>query len=378
MANVNDYLLWRGDLPFCKEYGFNEIDSLILARFSYLVFNKIKMKEEETIESISKKMRKLSNDEFLFNGDRDLIINLGNSIRYKDLIVTDYINNFDKSLEQQFGAITVHLFDNELYVSYIGTDSSINGWKEDFNMMFLEDVPCQILGKEYLENIANKYPQNNIRIGGHSKGGNVAIYSAISVNEKIQKRIIEVNNYDGPGFKKEVLKRANVKLIMPKIRTYIPQDSVVGRLLYHKEETSIVLSIEKGIMQHDIYSWQVLKDKLVYCEKSTNNSEIIDETITKWFEETTNEQRKIVVNTIFDLLYSTNNESFNEIGNDWSKSIPIIMKSYSNVSKEDKKMISLVIKKILKIYLKIVKDQEKQKILQQLIKFQMREVLRNN
>ena len=134
MANINDYIDWRGDLPINEIYKFNEIDSMILARFSYLIFDRIKMQEIETIESISNKMKKFRNEEFRFNGDKELITKLGISKRFKNLKVTDFVEKNEEVNEKQFGAITVHISEEELYVSYIGTDQTILGWKEDFTM----------------------------------------------------------------------------------------------------------------------------------------------------------------------------------------------------------------------------------------------------
>ena len=168
MANINDYLLWRGDLPISKKYKFNEIDSMILARFSYLIFDKINLEAKETIESISEKMKDFKNEEFLYNGDKELITNLGKSERFKSMTVTDYEKINDKETQKQFSGITIHISKLEMYVSYIGTDCTIYGWKEDFNMAFMENVPCQIAGKEYLEKVTKKYPLKKIRIGGHS------------------------------------------------------------------------------------------------------------------------------------------------------------------------------------------------------------------
>ena len=148
--NINKYLEWRGDIPFSAKYRFNEIDSMILARFSYLPFNKIELKDNDTIEEISNKMARLDENIFMYNGDKELIINLGKSDRFKSLIVTDFVNTNEIEIEKQFGAITIQLSNKELYVSYVGTDFSINGWKEDCNMAFMEAVPCQISGKEYL------------------------------------------------------------------------------------------------------------------------------------------------------------------------------------------------------------------------------------
>lgn len=358
MANINDYLLWRGDLVINKQFPFNELDSMVLARFSYLIFDKIKMKPKETIFSISEKMKDFDNDEFLYNGDKELITYLGQSDRFKNMYVTDFVQNNDKKAEKQFGAITIHISDREMYISYIGTDSTIFGWKEDFNMSFMDNVPCQILGKEYLNKISKKYYYKKIRIGGHSKGGNVAIYSAITVQKQVQNKIIKVYNYDGPGFNKKIINQYGNDKIISKIETYIPQDSVIGRLLNHKEKMTIVWSVEKGILQHDIFSWQVLKNDLIILEKNTEISEDIDKTISDWLEITTPEQRKIVIDTVFDLFYSTDSVSFGEMSRNISKNLPILLKKYGEIAKEDKDMITKMIKLIVSSYINIVREKE--------------------
>lgn len=361
MANINDYLLWRGDLPISKKHKFNEIDSMILARFSYLIFDKINLEAKETIESISEKMKDFKNEEFLYNGDKELITNLGKSERFKSMIVTDYEKINDKETQKQFSGITIHISKLEMYVSYIGTDCTIYGWKEDFNMAFMENVPCQIAGKEYLEKVTKKYPMKKIRIGGHSKGGNVAIYSAITVPEKIQNKIIKIYNYDGPGFNKSIIEKYGSDTIINKIETYIPQDSVIGRILNHKEKIIVVQSVEKGILQHDIYSWQVLKDDLIRLEKNTNISEVIDKTLTDWLETTTVEHRKIFIDVIFDLFYSTDADTFVEISKNLSSSVPKILKKYSEISPEEKKIIANMIKIIMSSYVNTIKGKETNK-----------------
>lgn len=358
MANINDYLLWRGDLLISKQFPFNELDSMALARFSYLIFDKIKMQPKETIFSISEKMKDFDNNEFLYNGDKELITYLGQSERFKNMYVTDFVKNNDKQAEKQFGAITIHTSDKEMYLSYIGTDSTIFGWKEDFNMSFMDNVPCQILGKEYLDEISKKYYHKKIRIGGHSKGGNVAIYSAITAQKQVQNRIIKVYNYDGPGFNKKIINQYGNDKIISKIETYIPQDSVIGRLLNHKEKMTISWSLEKGILQHDIFSWQVLKDDLIKLEKNTEISEDIDKTISDWLEITTPEQRKIVVDAVFDLFYSTESTSFGEMSRNLSTNLPKILKKYGEIAKEDKEMITKMIKLIVSSYINIVRERE--------------------
>lgn len=356
MSNINDYILWRGDIPINEQFKFNEVDSMILARFSYLRFDIIQMEKNETIETISMKMKNLSNDEFHYNGDKELITNLGQSKRFKDMIISDYIKTNDIETEKQFGAITIHISEKEMYISFIGTDSTINGWKEDFNMAFMDNVPCQLSGKNYVEEISKKYPNKYIRIGGHSKGGNVAVYSAITAKEEIKNRIIKVDNFDGPGFNKKFIDEYKNEKILDKIETYIPQDSIIGRILEHQEKTTVSLSVEKGILQHDIYSWQVLRDEMIKSEKNTKTSENINKTVTDWLKTTTTEQRKIFIDSVFELFFSTDATTFGDIKNSLTTSMVKIFKSYSKLNEEDRKVMTEMIKIFASSYLNVIKE----------------------
>lgn len=361
MSNINDYLLWRGDIELDSKNKFNEVDSMIMARFSYLRFDKIKMNKEETIETVSAKMKDLKNEEFLYNGDKDLITNLGQSIRFKDMRVTDYIKTNEKELEKQFGAVTVHLSDKEIYISFIGTDSTVYGWKEDFNMAFMDSVPCQIAGKEYVEKISAKYPNKKIRIGGHSKGGNVAIYAALTVSKEIQDRIIKVYNYDGPGFNESIINKYKSSSILKKIETYLPQDSMIGRIMTHEEKCTISYSIEKGIYQHDIYSWQVLGKDIVKSESLTESSELFNKSLTEWLKNTTNEQRKIFFDGIFEVIYSTDANRFSDIQKNLSENMSKIYKTYREIPEQDRKTITDMVKLFAKDYFNNVKVQQTSK-----------------
>ena len=362
MSNINDYLSWRGDLPIDSNTIFNEIDSMILARFSYLIFNRIKMEETETIESISKKMKDFDNKEFRYNGDKEMITKLGESNRFKNMKVTNFVETNDEEIEKQFGAITIHISKKEMYISYIGTDSTIYGWKEDFNMSFMDIVPCQIEGKEYLETLGKIYPNRKIRIGGHSKGGNVAIYSAVMANKNIQSRIIKVYNYDGPGFNRKMIENMGNVPILSKIETYLPQESVIGRIMEHKEKCEIVESNEKGLFQHDIFSWQVMRDDLIKLKNHTETSEILNQTLTDWLENTTTEQRQIFIDTIFDLFYSTESKTFVDISKHLSNNLLTIYKTYHNIKEEEKKTITAMLKLFAKEYFSVVKDKHSTKL----------------
>lgn len=356
MPNIHDYLLWRGDLDF-KASTFNIIDDMILARFSYLPFHKIQLEEIETIESIAKKFKKFENKEFAYKGDKELISLLGQSNRFKNMHITDFKTIIDTNIEKQFAAITIHIDDSNMYISYNGTDDTIVGWKEDFNLSFMENIPSQIEGLNYLKTQAQKNDKS-IRIGGHSKGGNIAIYSAINSTQDIQNRIISVVNYDGPGFNEKIANSANFTKMLDRIFTYMPQESIVGRLLEHKEQCTIVQSNEKGIFQHDIFSWQVIGTKPIILNKLTDNSNILNKTINAWLKESSIEQRKIFVDTIFELLYSTKASTISELK---LKNFNIFLKNYNNINDDEKKVINEMISIFIDSIKKSIIDNLKEK-----------------
>lgn len=361
MPNLEDYIKWRGDLSF-KVSPFNEIDNMILARFSYMPFRRIKMDKSETIENIAKKMKKFEEDKFSFHGDREMCQLMGHSTRFKDLIVTDFEENNDKESEKQFAAITIHLPERIIYLSFNGTDNSIVGWKEDFNMSFMENVPSQIEGKEYTKKIAEKYPYTKIMMGGHSKGGNIAVYSAIACGKRIQNRIKKVINCDGPGFDKNIVESENYKNIIDKVYTYIPQDSVIGRILEHEEKYDIVLSTAKGIYQHDIHSWQVEGTKVITVDKLTESSDTINQTLRAYLKNTTPDQRKMFVGIVYDLIESTNVSTFKEFSKVWVQKLPTLFKAYKNINDEDKKMMTQMVVEFFKTGNQVFKENKEKEI----------------
>ncbi len=342
MANINDYLDWRGDITL-EEKGLNEVDNMILSRFSYLPFSKISLGNDETVGSIMEKFKNFQQEEFNIAGDFPLSQKLLKYVRFRNLRVSDYYSIVDNEVEKQFAAICVHLPNNEIYVSYCGTDNTIVGWKEDFNLSFMTHIPAQLEGVKYLKRVASKYPEKNFHIGGHSKGGNVAVYSAVFAGNDIQDRIIDVTNHDGPGFDESIIELSEYKRILNKIFTYIPQSSIIGRLLEHKEKYKIVESTEKGIMQHDIYSWQVMGSKIIQSQELTNGSDFINQTLCNWLKNTSREQRKQVIDVIYSLIITTDATTCREFSKSRFKNINEVLKQYKTLDEEDKKMISEVV-----------------------------------
>lgn len=340
MANVCDYVKWRGDLNLKKD-AFNEIDGLILSRLSYFPFEQLtKENEEITIEEFAKRFEQTDKTtlRILWEDDKELIPLIGKSERFGKMIVTNIANKFNKEEERQFFAVTVLMPDNTIFVSYRGTDDTLVGWKEDFNMSFKSHIASQLDSVKYINEVARKYKQK-IRIGGHSKGGNLAVYSATFADKSAKKRIINVYNNDGPGFMEEITENDEYKQAICKVHTYIPQSSVIGRLLNHEEKYTIVQSVQKGLMQHDLYSWQLEGKKFVSLAEVTNGSQFVDKTIKGWLNEIEPKQREAVVDAIFEIINTTDANSFKEIREKLFTDVRLMLKKYQSLDDESKKMI---------------------------------------
>ena len=347
MANIFDYMDWR-DISL-EKVEFNEIDNLILARLSYFPFDgAIEENEIITIKEAYERYKKIDNEgKILISDDKKLFPVLANSVRFGKMQVTDYVNKIDFKEEKQFSAITILMPDDTIYVAYRGTDNTIVGWKEDFNMSFSELVPAQTDAVEYLEKIAKKY-KGKIRVGGHSKGGNLAVYASAFCSEKTKKRIINVYNNDGPGFCDKVVNSKQYEAILSRVHTYIPQTSIIGRLLNHKEETNILKSTQTGIMQHDLYSWQLVGKKFTRDEL-TNSSEFIDQTITNWLKEVKPEQREKFVDIFFEILNTTEVKTLSEFSNKKFTNAITMLKTYKNIDEESKEIMMKTLNEFLKI-----------------------------
>lgn len=321
MADIFDYLHWRGDLRV-EQDGFNEIDALVLARLSYAPFDRIALHTADVPTAIweaAGSLLKAAGIEqaVLWKHDIDLLRTLAKSERYRNMLLHSYVNQIEEDTQKQFSAITVQIGEKLNFVSFRGTDNTLVGWKEDFNMCFTCPVPAQKSAVEYLEAMASSL-NGNLIVGGHSKGGNLAVYAAAFCKPEIQKRIITVYNFDGPGFEKEVLSAAQYGQICGRIKTFIPQSSIVGLLLEHEEQYIIVKSIQKiGFLQHDLYSWTVERNHLCYLNHVTNSSKFLDHTLKGWVADMTPAQREELIDALYSIIQQTNAHTLRELGDNW-------------------------------------------------------------
>ncbi len=350
MANIYDYIKWRGDLTFKKD-PFNEIDGLILSRFSYLPLEKL-IREEKTItiEKLNKKLNdtKITTKDLLWKDDELLLPELAKTNRFKNIRIKNYVNKVSKIEEKQFSAVTLFLPNNKIFISYRGTDNTIVGWKEDLNMFFKSNTPSEVSALNYLEDVASTH-FGKIILGGHSKGGTLAMYAGILAKPSTKKRIIKIYNNDGPGLPDEIIETDNYSSMVNKIETFIPQDSVFGLLLNHKEKSSVVKSTAKGLLEHDIYSWQIAGKNFIKLENTTEISKLINKMIKNWFKDIDPEKREKTIEVIFEVIFSTNIENFRDLKKDWFNHAKTILNSYKGIDNETKKIVLQVLKDLIKI-----------------------------
>ena len=307
-ATVFDYLTWRGDLTFAQD-GFNEVDNLILCIISYINFKKIsRLWSTDPAEAMlmSEVCPLLTQeDEQLGLSDEDYIPLMraaAQTKRFSEVKLFAYESRRDDVQEMQFNAVSFLLPDNSVFVAYMGTDRSFAGWKEDFNMSFLEAVPAQVRATEYAMEIAAVCPDRTLRIGGHSKGGNLAAWAAVHIPEKLQNRMAAAYNNDGPGFSKGFLEREEYKRVEDKIHTYIPESSIVGVLLEHAEDYAVIDSNNRAVMQHEPLSWGVLGAKFVHLGQRSQLGQLSDGVLQDWIGSLSAEEREEFSEAIFEIL----------------------------------------------------------------------------
>ena len=305
MSDLFDYLRWRGDLSF-KQVPPGPVDALIFSALTYLTLEGSVRQRPDipiSLRDVSEEFFTLSDQEerCRIRTDLSLLMAASETRRFGETLLLQYRDILIPEEDTQFAAVTFLLDNNAAFIAFRGTDYSLVGWKEDFNMSFQESIPAQRLAAQYTEEISIRYPMP-LYLGGHSKGGNLAVYAAVKSPPQIRNRVVAVYNHDGPGFTDFVMKDPAYMEIIPRVTTIIPQSSVIGMLLEHEEPYTVIKSKQIGLLQHDPYSWLLEGPDFVSMEEVTANSRFLDMTIKAWLAEMDTQQRNEIVDTVFDLL----------------------------------------------------------------------------
>lgn len=324
MSNILDYIDWRGDLTL-KASPFNEIDNLILTQFSFVNWEGIAegKKRRETITLREAAALCFKDEDSRASGLGVLIPDeipvllekAAKSERFGNMRLLRFESVIDEEKQTQFAALCILVGDGSFYISFRGTDDTLVGWKENFNMGYMDSVPAQALAADYVAAAARAL-RGRIRVGGHSKGGNLAVYSAANAPRRVQKRIIAVYNNDGPGFGKSLDGSAGFAAIEPRLLTVVPQFSVVGLLLEHGKVDKVVKSNGSRIWQHDPYTWEVSGNRFVLADSLSPESMRIEKTLKAWVADMTQEERRDMVDAVYKVFTAGNAKTLTDIAAD--------------------------------------------------------------
>ena len=266
--------------------------------------------------------------------------------RFRDLELTGYVNEVSEERGMQFSAVTVLLPQEEVFVAFRGTDDSIVGWREDLNLSHLDEVPSQRMAAEYLNRL-DLPPDTSLFVGGHSKGGNLAVWGSVHADESVRRRITAAYSFDGPGFSEGTVQSRSYRALANRIRVYLPDDSLVGLLLEHDEGYTVVRSARRGLFQHDGLSWEVLGGRFLRADALSPRGIHSDTVVRDHIESMTREERRALVDIIFGLLDATGAKTLSELHANPGKSVMAMIKAYRELPADAQRTASFLWDKLV-------------------------------
>ena len=360
MKNLFNYIKVYGNKTFLEE-EFNDIDSLILNSIVYIKFEKYLPKKKF-------EMRKLSDVASLYFGDynrkqykhsiiaTDVAIKvlraIKNTKRYKDIYLYNYVNRV-KYLEQ-FGAITFKLTDDLIYVAFEGTDKYINSWEENFLMSYKFPIHSQKHAIRYLKRTI-RFKDKNVIVGGHSKGGNLALVSAMYTKRSIRNKIIKIYSADGPGLRIRQFKSKRYKNIKDKYIHIIPTYSMVGLILRHENNYKVVKSSKFSVLSHDMTTW-CINDKYLIDDELSNLSKNFDLYMQNFLDNNNDKFRKKYVKEVFSIFRSAEITNIEDIKANKLKNLRKIIKEFGVLDIDTRNMLLDFINFMIKNHSEEVKN----------------------
>ncbi|MER1993856.1 MAG: Mbeg1-like protein [Eubacteriales bacterium] len=338
MANMLDYLVWRGDIPL-SVVPWGGVDGLICAQFSYLDFHGGQNTKGWTLEELNRIDALQEGTSNSFAGRKAVFQKMAESARFSGTRMHHAIALTDPEIEMQFSAMCLDLPDGTTCVAFRGTDNTIVGWREDFNMAYQTRVPAQEAATLYLTRAAG-LSDRPLRIVGHSKGGNLAVYASACVSKKIQKRIESIWSYDGPGMNREMSQTEGFGRIRERIHSYVPQTSIIGMLMDYYEPYTVVHSTASGISQHDPMTWQIYGPQFVTRPSVDQTAKVTRDTLHNWLQNSTPEQRADFVDVLFRLVDTTKATRMSDLTGEKFRSLLTMVGNRKEVNPEARRVFN--------------------------------------
>ncbi len=325
MYTVLDYIKYYKDIPLQKT-KWNVIDNLICSILCYLPLREFS--EKISIRQLHTKLLRSSKEyeAHFIKKTLEVFELVESSIRYKDMYVMNSVNKKSKTV--QFGALTFKI-NGVKVISFKGTDSSHIGWLENFRLIYEYPTNTHLAAIEYLNNAIGMFDVGEIYVVGHSKGGNLAMVSAMETSNFKFRKITKVYNFDGPGFRKKDFESARFERLSPKLVNVLPSGSVIGVLMYNKEyevvKSNTVVGLDHFPTAWNIFGEFFVEDKLLSVGKKLNHR-------------TTVELEKLDPKLFKDFIEELFNQLTKEKTSDIKFSFRMIKKVYDGMRDVDPKM----------------------------------------
>lgn len=312
MSNIFDYLT---DVQYDSFYDLplNELDILAFTELTYLPFDNLLDQPVNRLSDVATRVPRETN--MLTNKERlQLLDQLSQHKRFKNSKLSNFVNEVDTEQQKQFAAMTYRLDLDTYLIVFRGTDDSIIGWKEDFHMTYMKEIPAQRHALEYLEDFFTQHPKQKVIVAGHSKGGNLAVYAASQIRPELQDKISAVYTYDAPGLQAHLTETTGYQDVIPKIHRFVPQGSVIGMMLEVPDTPIVVKSTALGgIAQHSTFSWQTEDNHFVQLEAISSESLQIKDTLKEWVDSVPDEELELYFDLFFGTILESGISSINEL-----------------------------------------------------------------
>ena len=353
MADIITYMDWRGDLSFL-ERPFNEVDNLILTELAYLDMGDIvpgpDQKGSIALKDVYPLYVQMGYDQSCMPNDpRMLACTAASTRRFGEIRLSRYINNIDRERHIQFSAVTCFLPGGGIYVDYRGTDHSLVGWREDFNTSFMDETPGQYQAVQYLNAVLESVT-GPVMVGGHSKGGNLAVYASAFCKEEYRDRITVVYSNDGPGFNSKITETPEYQAVLPKVQLIVPESSIISIIMDNKHASKIVrCSSSNWLHQHNPYYWQANYKGFELAEGQSASSRFLDSALDQWLSSLSDEDKVQFVNAVFDSMEASGAVTLEDLTLDKIGTYNAIIKAARNLDPEVQKSVLDTLKKLGKV-----------------------------
>ncbi len=356
MPHVTDYIQWRGDIPFDND-PLNEVDNLIFCLLSYVDLEGAVPAGTDHYVTL----REAAKEYFFTHSPKDerplglivpreivaLFRQMAEAPRFRDLQLCGYVNEICEKKQVQFSALTIRLPHDTWFAAVRGTDDTIVGWREDFNLSWMDEVPAQRMTADYLDKLPLT-DTSRLYVGGHSKGGNLAVWGAVHASDAVRNKIVRVFSNDGPGFSEKMLNSEAYHMLSDRIDCLVPQSSLVGLLLSH-DECDVIRSSQLGIFQHNGLSWEVMGGSFVRAHRLSTRGMRNDSVVRARIDSMSAEERKQFTELFFGILESTGARTLTELNNGSIRNVVAMIRTVSDMDKETKELALYLIGKLFDI-----------------------------